>query len=121
MMSILLFRVCRIRQKLDSGRFWLEATDLSGAVAVQSVELTIQNVNDPPRWTGDELPELLIREGQDFSFELPTSLFVDSDPNDTLQYSLTINDSTDVESWLQIDPVDGVLKWFCSSCFCQTF
>lgn len=99
----------------------VEATDLSGAVAVQSVDLTIQNVNDPPRWTGDELPELLIREGQDFSFELPTSLFVDSDPNDTLQYSLTINDSTDVESWLQIDPVDGVLSGFAPAASAKPF
>ena len=40
----------------------VEATD-QWCVAVQSVDLTIQNVNDPP-WTGDELPELLIREGQ---------------------------------------------------------
>ena len=92
---------------------WLlqvEARDQSGASAVQTISLRIENVNDAPQWSGEELPLILLREQREFSITLPTDLFGDQDSGDSLNYSLDLEGHPDLASWLRIDPFTGLLS-----------
>ena len=88
----------------------VEARDRSGASARQTLELTISNVNDVPRWSGEELPAIVVREGRPFRITLPPSLFQDADTGDRLRYSLDLEGHPDLASWLSIDPLSGVIS-----------
>ena len=88
----------------------VEARDLSGATARQWLDLTIENVNDAPEWNGDDLPILLVRENQAFSIQLPEDLFSDQDEADQLHFTLKFDGEADLNAWLEVDPVEGVLS-----------
>ena len=88
----------------------VEARDRSGASARQTIALTIQNVNDAPQWSGEELPEILVREQRNFRITLPAGLFTDADSGDSLRYSLDLEGQPDLASWLSIDPITAVIS-----------
>jgi hypothetical protein len=88
----------------------VEARDQSGARAVQTLSLVIENVNDAPEWSGEELPLILLREQREFSISLPTDLFSDQDSDDSLSYSLDLEGHPDLAGWLRIDPFTGLLS-----------
>ena len=87
----------------------VEATDLSGKTARQTIQLAIDNVNDAPIWSGTKLPLTYLRENKDFNITLPGKLFSDVDQGDQLRYSYTIKEdhNPDLASWLRIDPSTG--------------
>ena len=89
----------------------VEATDLSGKTARQTIKLSIDNVNDAPIWNGTKLPLTYLRENKDFNITLPGKLFSDVDQGDQLRYSYAIKEdhNPDLASWLQINPSTGGL------------
>ncbi|MEB3307687.1 MAG: putative Ig domain-containing protein [Cyanobacteriota bacterium] len=95
--------------QVGSWQLQVEASDHSGATALQTITLRIDDVNDAPQWSGDLLPLTLLRWGREFSLALPADLFSDSDPGDSLSYSLDLEGRPDLASWLRIDPLSGVL------------
>ena len=88
----------------------IEARDRSGASARQTIALSIQNVNDVPEWSGEELPEILLREQRNFQITLPAGLFSDPDSGDSLRYSLNLQEQPELATWLSIDPITAVIS-----------
>ncbi|TNF38617.1 MAG: tandem-95 repeat protein, partial [Deltaproteobacteria bacterium] len=78
-------------------------TDLAGASAHTDVDLTIQNVNDPPQVLGT-LDTAAATEDAAFSWVLPAGVVVDVDPGDTLAFSATRADGGPLPGWLAFDP-----------------
>lgn len=92
---------------------WLlavEARDLSGATARQTLDLLVENVNDAPIWNAEPLPEIWVREGNPFEIRLPAGTITDVDQGDRLTYSLDLAQAPGLASLLVIDPVTGVIN-----------
>ena len=94
---------------VGSYQFDVEARDLSGTTARQTISLLIDNVNDAPTWTGDTLPEILVREGSIFEIKLPYGFIRDVDIGDQIQYSLDLTTAPDLVDLLVVNPVTGAI------------
>ena len=95
--------------EVGSYQLELEARDLSGATARQTLDLVVENVNDAPIWNAEPLPEIWVREGNPFEIRLPAGTITDVDQGDRLTYSLDLVQAPGLASLLVIDPVTGVI------------
>ena len=86
------------------------ATDLAGATASDTFDLTVENVNDAPVVTV-AIPDLNTDEDALFSLDASAS-FADDDSihGDELSYSATLSNGDPLPAWLSIDPVTGVIS-----------
>ena len=95
--------------EVGSYQLELEARDLRGATARQTLDLVVENVNDAPIWNAEPLPEIWVREGNPFEIRLPAGTITDVDQGDRLTYSLDLAQAPGLASLLVIDPVTGVI------------
>jgi Ca2+-binding RTX toxin-like protein len=80
------------------------ATDVAGATASQEFGFSVANTNDAPmvvsgiadQWAACESP---------FSFTLPSTMFSDQDPGDTLAITASLEGGEPLPGWLVFDPV----------------
>ena len=84
------------------------ATDLSGATAADTFDLTITNVNDAPVVTV-AIPDASTNEDAPFSYDASAN-FDDVDLGDVLSYSATLANGDPLPAWLSIDPVTGQIS-----------
>ena len=81
------------------------ATDRQGAIAADVFTLTIavtNTINTPPR-TNTEIADQTTLEDAPFNFTLPSNTFIDDDVDDTLIYSVELEDGQAMPSWLSFD------------------
>ncbi len=79
------------------------ATDTSGASVSDVFNVTVLNVNDPPV-IANPIADLSTMADAAFNFTVPAGTFTDVDAGDTLTYSATLSDGTNLPSWLTFDP-----------------
>ena len=96
--------------EVGSYQLELEARDLRGATARQSLDLVVENVNDAPIWNAEPLPEIWVREGNPFEIRLPAGTITDIDQGDRLTYSLDLAQAPGLVSILAIDQATGVIN-----------
>ena len=96
--------------EVGSWQLAVEARDLSGATARQTLDLLVENVNDAPIWNAEPLPEIWLREGNPFEIRLSAGTITDVDQGDRLTYSLDLAQAPGLASLLVIDPVTGVIN-----------
>jgi len=84
------------------------ATDLAGATASDTFDLTVTNVNDAPFVTIG-IPDVTAAEDTPFSYDVSAN-FDDIDFGDVLSYSATLANGDPLPAWLSIDPVTGELS-----------
>ncbi|MDE0767857.1 MAG: putative Ig domain-containing protein, partial [Opitutaceae bacterium] len=87
----------------------ITATDASGKSTSQTFRLNIENINDAPTFT--QISNL--ETDEDASFKLEASdHFNDKDLEygDTLNYTATLEDGSQLPIWLSIDPQSGTLS-----------
>ncbi|MEO9965416.1 MAG: putative Ig domain-containing protein [Reichenbachiella sp.] len=94
----------------DIGNFSivLEANDGNGGKVVDSFDLEVLNVNDPPVST-NSIPSQQATEGLLFSFQFDKALFTDED-DDLLSYSASLKDDTKLPQWLRFLPDSRTLE-----------
>ncbi|ERT07040.1 hemolysin-type calcium-binding repeat family protein [Lyngbya aestuarii BL J] len=85
------------------------ATDPSGTSAETSFDLTIGNVNDTPT-VSEAIPNTNIDENGSLNFQIPSNIFEDVDPNDTLGYTATLADGSPLPRWLTFNPETGTFS-----------
>jgi Ca2+-binding RTX toxin-like protein len=78
------------------------ATDLTGANAMQTLSLTVVNVNDTPQVI-IALPDQQAEEGKPFAFSIHQDAFRDVDVGDSLSYQAVLADGSALPSWLVFD------------------
>ncbi|UVC10698.1 putative Ig domain-containing protein [Rhizobium sp. TH2] len=75
-----------------------------GDVTVDNTfELVVENTNDAPTSSGS-LGEQDVFEDSELNFTFDADMFVDQDIGDTLTYSATLEDGSDLPDWLDFDP-----------------
>ena len=79
------------------------ATDTAGASVSDNFNVTVINVNDAPV-VANPLADQSTMEDAAFSFTVPANTFADVDKGDSLTYSATLADGTDLPSWLTFNP-----------------
>ncbi len=85
------------------------ATDGGGLSASQTLDLSVANVNDVPQVILT-LAAQTATEQQAFSYTVPSGAFADIDVGDTLTYSMSLADGSDLPSWLSFDAVIRTLS-----------
>nr|WP_245217012.1 putative Ig domain-containing protein [Neoroseomonas nitratireducens] len=80
----------------------VSATDSSGASVSDDFTLTVGNTNDAPTLT-NAIADRTATEDSAFSYQVPASIFADSDAGDTLTYTATLADGSPLPSWLSFD------------------
>lgn len=99
----------------DIGTFEVQviATDPGFLTAVDTVSITVENVNNAPE-AGAPLGNQSIAGAADFSFALPADAFTDADigvdPNETLTLTATLADGSDLPAWITFDPLTGTFS-----------
>jgi len=83
-------------------------TDLAGATASDTFDLSVTNINSPPVLTV-AVPDQTTDEDALFSYDLSAN-FEDGDLGDALAYAATLANGDPLPSWLSIDPGTGVLS-----------
>jgi len=78
------------------------ATDLSGASASQTFNLTVANANDTPV-LANAIADQAGAEGSSFNFTVPANTFSDVDVGDSLTLSATLADGSALPAWLTFD------------------
>ena len=78
------------------------ATDNDGEAATDTFELTVENVNDAPT-LATEIVNQTATEDSPFSFSLPSDTFQDVDAGDNLAYTASLEDGSQLPSWLSFD------------------
>ncbi|MGK0237389.1 MAG: hypothetical protein ACI92G_000848, partial [Candidatus Pelagisphaera sp.] len=87
----------------------ITATDTSGESISQTFRLTVENTNDTPTFT--QISNL--ETDEDASFKLEASDHFDDqdiEHGDTLNYTATVEDGSELPTWLSIDPQSGTLS-----------
>ncbi len=79
------------------------ATDTHSESISNSFTLTVENVNDAPT-LNNPISDQTATEDANFSFTIPEDTFNDVDTGDTLTYSATLADGSELPSWLTFDP-----------------
>ena len=78
------------------------ATDKQGATVNDSFTLTVENVNDVPTLES-AIANQTATEDSAFNFIIPDNTFNDVDALDELTYSVTLEDGSELPSWLTFD------------------
>jgi Ca2+-binding RTX toxin-like protein len=86
----------------------VEVTDGAGPCAASAFTLTVVERPDAPIVSGT-IDHLEATEDISFTFALPSGVFSDEDPGDTLTYRLAGVSGVRIPDWLRIDPVTGTL------------
>jgi uncharacterized repeat protein (TIGR01451 family) len=80
----------------------LTATDTSNKTAIANFALQVDNVNDAPTLQ-NEIADQITKEDTAFSFTFDANTFIDVDTNDSLTYSATLKDGSNLPSWLKFN------------------
>ncbi|MCX5980520.1 MAG: putative Ig domain-containing protein, partial [Nostocales cyanobacterium LacPavin_0920_SED1_MAG_38_18] len=75
------------------------ATDKAGATVSDIFVITVENVNDAPI-VANLIADQNAKQGNAFSFQIPTNTFTDIDAGDVLTYSATLENGNALPSWL---------------------
>lgn len=84
----------------------LFATDSRGGVTKTTFNLIVNNVNDAPT-VEMAISDHIALAGEMINFTIPESTFNDIDYEDELTYSVTLDDGSDIPSWLLFDSETG--------------
>jgi hypothetical protein len=87
----------------------IKIEDKQGITAEQDFTVTVLNTNDAPTIT-QILYDQTVKENNLFSYTFAENLFLDEDPDDTLNYSLTLSNGSDVPEWLSLNTADRTLS-----------
>jgi len=87
----------------------ITATDRSGATAHSLFSLNVTNVNDAPVLV-TPLADQNAKQGQAFSYQIPTGSFIDIDKGDTLSYSASLSNGNPLPAWLTFNPATGTFS-----------
>ncbi|MDK2413020.1 putative Ig domain-containing protein, partial [Aphanizomenon sp. PH219] len=79
------------------------ATDKAGATVSDIFVITVENVNDAPT-LANTIADQTAKQGDAFSFQIPTNTFTDVDAGDVLTYSATLENGDALPSWLTFNP-----------------
>ena len=79
------------------------ATDKAGATVSDIFTITVENVNDAPT-LANTIADQNAKQGNAFSFQIPTNTFTDIDAGDVLTYSATLENGNALPSWLTFNP-----------------
>lgn len=85
------------------------ATDTGGLSASQTFSLNVTDVKDAPV-VDVALGSQATQQEAVFSYSLPQSAFKDIDAGDTLTYSMTLADGTELPNWLSFDAATRTLS-----------
>ncbi|MGQ0557614.1 MAG: putative Ig domain-containing protein [Nitrospiraceae bacterium] len=80
------------------------ATDSGGLSATSSFALTVQNVNEAPTVANTLINQTVLEETP-LSIQMPANTFADLDEGDTLTYSATLANGTELPTWLSFNPI----------------
>ena len=80
----------------------LAATDTSDQTVIANFALKVDNVNDPPTLE-NAIADQVAKQDTAFSFTFDANTFNDIDAGDSLSYSATLEDGSDIPSWLKFD------------------
>ena len=80
----------------------LTATDSGGALASDTFNIVVSNVNDAPT-VANAIPDQTISNGSAMYFKFDATTFSDVDVSDTLSYVASLSDGTALPSWLTFD------------------
>jgi RHS repeat-associated protein len=75
------------------------ATDKAGATVSDILTITVENTNDAPI-LNSAIADQNAKQGNAFSFQIPTNTFTDIDAGDVLTYSATLENGNALPSWL---------------------
>ena len=78
------------------------ATDLAGESVSDDFDLEVINLNDAP-FVANAIASQTATEDETFSFTLPQNTFNDVDAEDTLTYTATLADGSELPGWLTFD------------------
>jgi Ca2+-binding RTX toxin-like protein len=92
----------------DVGTVTLEATatDLAGAAASTTFDVTVENVNDAPELAAP-LADRFGNQNAPLAFPVPAGTFVDVDAGDTLTLAASLAGGGALPGWLAFDPATG--------------
>ncbi|ALB42470.1 hypothetical protein AA650_20215 [Anabaena sp. WA102] len=79
------------------------AIDKAGANVSDIFVITVENVNDAPI-LNSAIADQTAKQGDAFSFQIPTNTFTDVDAGDVLTYSATLENGNALPSWLTFNP-----------------
>lgn len=85
------------------------ATDISGAAVSAGLSLAVANTNDAPELL-TPLADQSAKQGQLFSYAIPTDAFIDIDAGDQLTFSATLDDGSSLPAWLTLDATTGTFS-----------
>jgi len=80
----------------------LQVSDGSGGLNTQSFTVTVANVNDAPT-VANAMADQNATEDVPFSFQFASDTFADVDAGDTLTYTATLADDSELPAWLSFD------------------
>lgn len=80
----------------------ISVADHANAVAQAKLTVSLTDVNEAPTLVGS-IPKQKIAPGQNWSFTVPSNVFVDQDALDQLSYSAADKDGFSLPSWLTFD------------------
>jgi len=89
------------REAVVAEHFSYTATDGIANVA-SALDITLTGSNDAPILTAP-LADQQVKFNKNFSWQMPTGSFVDSDQGDTLNYRATLADGSALPAWLAFD------------------
>ncbi|MGD9685492.1 MAG: putative Ig domain-containing protein [Desulfobacter sp.] len=87
----------------------ITATDLAGAQASSSFSIAVANVNDAPE-LANPLADQDAKQGQAFSYQIPTNSFIDIDSGDSLSYTASMENGSPLPAWLTFDATTGTFS-----------
>ncbi|OBQ31664.1 MAG: hypothetical protein AN485_23465, partial [Anabaena sp. MDT14b] len=74
-------------------------TDKAGATVSDILTITVENTTDAPI-LNSAIADQNAKQGNAFSFQIPTNTFTDIDAGDVLTYSATLENGNSLPSWL---------------------
>ena len=89
-------------ESINSYELTVTATDTSGLTHSTAFTITINDVNDAPTLV-NAISDQSVDEDSALSFSMPSDTFNDVDAGDSLTYSATLSDGSDLPSWLSFD------------------
>ncbi|MDM3855503.1 MAG: putative Ig domain-containing protein [Aphanizomenon gracile PMC649.10] len=79
------------------------ATDKAGGNISDIFAIAVENLNDAPI-VSNAIADVTATENTAFSFTIPENTFTDIDAGDSLTYSATLKDGSNLPSWLKFNP-----------------
>ncbi|MBL1140945.1 MAG: hypothetical protein HND53_02840 [Proteobacteria bacterium] len=85
------------------------ATDSANQSVSLDFNLNVGNVNLTP-FVANEITDQISRSGRAFNFQILSDTFADVNLNETLTYTATLSDGSDLPAWLSFDDVTGTFS-----------